>query len=125
MEIRLTVHTVPIAKSRPQFTRGRCFTPKRTVDYETLIGTAARGGGNPPKPLTGPLSVDITFAVEKPKSAKRTAPTARPDLDNYIKAVLDALNGIFWHDDAQIVEITARKVYTVEAPFVDLLVKEI
>jgi hypothetical protein len=40
-------------------------------------------------------------------------PTSRPDVDNYIKAGLDSLNGIVVRDDSQIVEITARKRFSI------------
>lgn len=33
----------------------------------------------------------------------------RGDLDNYIKTVLDALNGVAWRDDSQVVKITGIK----------------
>jgi Holliday junction resolvase RusA-like endonuclease len=44
--------------------------------------------------------------------AGEIAPTARPDLDNYIKAALDAINTIVVTDDAQVVEIRARKQFS-------------
>lgn len=37
--------------------------------------------------------------------------TARPDIDNLVKAVTDALNGILWKDDSQIVSLSAEKRY--------------
>lgn len=70
--------------------------------------------------LEGPLRVSMHIAVQIPESwpKKRKAsalaggirPTSKPDLDNCIK-LLDALNGIAWRDDSQIVEQTATKVY--------------
>mgnify|MGYP001592175909 FL=1 len=68
-------------------------------------------------PFVGPVKATICFVFEHPKSysAKRKAATTwkdtRPDLDNHIKELLDALNGLAYHDDAQIVEIFARKRY--------------
>ena len=41
----------------------------------------------------------------------QSRPSAKPDIDNVIKAVLDALNGIAYKDDARVVELEARKVY--------------
>ena len=43
--------------------------------------------------------------------------TVKPDIDNLTKAVLDALNGLAWYDDAQIVELNASKTY-VEDPHI-------
>ena len=76
-------------------------------------------------PWTGPLLVRLTFALQRPKSrtvkdpkrstperwARHLHPTSRPDLDNYVKMVLDALPGVF-ADDSQVVDIQAKKVYT-------------
>ena len=39
-------------------------------------------------------------------------PTARPDLDNYVKTALDAINTIVIHDDCQITELVARKRFS-------------
>jgi len=74
------------------------------------------------KPLDGPLSMWLTASFGVPASwprARRTqalageiVPVSRPDLDNIIKVVMDALNHICWHDDAVVVQIAARKVYS-------------
>lgn len=72
-------------------------------------------------PLTGPLEVKVTFyrtvqrSLSKAETDRRLTnkvkPTTKPDVDNYIKALLDALNGILWKDDAQIVKLEAQKRY--------------
>ena len=64
-------------------------------------------------PIEGkPLSVSVTFFLTRPKTGTREYPSTRPDLDNMIKAALDALNGILWHDDALIVRIhDSEKLY--------------
>lgn len=82
---------------------------RKTVQWaaEEALGTTG--------PITGPVRVEMTFTVPKPLSApkrRRTWPTARPDVDKLVRAVGDALTAAgAWHDDAQIVELTARKVY--------------
>jgi Holliday junction resolvase RusA-like endonuclease len=71
-----------------------------------------------PGPLTGPLAVTIAFTLPKPASApKRTVtyPAKRPDLDKLIRSTFDALGEAFvWKDDAQVVLVTATKVYPQE-----------
>jgi len=57
--------------------------------------------------------VGLHFALERPISVpkSRTAPTVKPDLDKLVRAILDSGTGILWKDDAQVIEIVARKVY--------------
>jgi Holliday junction resolvase RusA-like endonuclease len=52
-----------------------------------------------------------TFHFQKPKSAKKsvTEKITKPDLDKLLRSVLDALTGIIWVDDSQVVMISARK----------------
>lgn len=71
-------------------------------------------------PLVGPVAVDATFTMPKPKSApkrRRTFPTPRPDVDKLLRAVFDAMQaaGVV-KDDAQVIDVSARKVYPDEAP---------
>ena len=68
------------------------------------------------------VSVEIDFMVEIPKSWSKkkkeelsnTYCSNNSDIDNYIKAILDSLNGVFFIDDNQVVEIFARKIYSKE-----------
>jgi crossover junction endodeoxyribonuclease RusA len=65
-------------------------------------------------PLTGPVAVRATFVLPRPPSAprRRWAPEKKPDLDKLLRALLDAATaGGAWVDDAQVIEVTARKVY--------------
>lgn len=63
--------------------------------------------------VTAPVRVDVEFVYRTPKrgAVDGQLRTGRPDLDNLIKQILDSLNGAVWADDAQVVEIAARKVY--------------
>ena len=73
------------------------------------------------KPLTGPVSVRIIATFSIPKSWPKVKAAmvenglvrhiSKPDLDNVIKEVGDALNKIVWVDDSQINEIVAKKQY--------------
>jgi len=68
----------------------------------------------PRKPIDGPVSAHLIFSFERPSSwPKRRADrwkVARPDIDNLVKSVLDACNGIVYRDDAQVVVLVAEKV---------------
>lgn len=59
-----------------------------------------------------PVRLTVEFTFRKPYSVKnRLQPVVKPDLDKLVRATGDALTGVIYHDDAQVVEITARKLY--------------
>jgi Holliday junction resolvase RusA-like endonuclease len=64
------------------------------------------------KPVEGAIGIEIVFRVKRPKTVKRDFPTVAPDLDKYIRGVLDALTGIAYIDDSQVTDIKAEKVYS-------------
>ena len=68
--------------------------------------------GNSFIPYYQPLKVDIELFVTRPKRTKLGAPKA--DIDNYLKSILDCMNGRLWEDDTQIREIYATKQWTNE-----------
>ena len=69
-----------------------------------------------------PVHVRITACFGIPKSAAKKkrammiagdiAPTKKPDFDNIQKIICDALNGVAYHDDSQIVKADIKKVYS-------------
>lgn len=108
----------PVAKGRPRATKaGRFYTPEKTVRYESTVALFASQAMAAGDPLDGPLSMTICAFWEWPSSwsAKKRAAnmfkTSRCDLDNIIKACCDAMNGIVFKDDAQVVLMHATKMY--------------
>ena len=89
---------------------GRAYTPKKTKDFEADVARMAVNQVGQ-SPLEGPLEMKITFHIAKPKSVKREYPHVKPDLDNLEKSLIDALNTIVFHDDAQIIRKFSQKVY--------------
>lgn len=62
--------------------------------------------------IDGPAAVELEFVMPRPKSTpKRSTPPAikRPDIDKLERAILDALSGVAYRDDSQVVELVARK----------------
>ena len=124
-DYKFELYGEPVAQGRPRFSnRGghvRAYDPKKSRDYKTLVREAAEAVA-PDEPTTGAFRVDIYVYRPIPKSFSKVKrlqaiegeiyPTTRPDTDNYVKGVLDAINGLFWHDDSQIVFISANKLYS-------------
>lgn len=62
----------------------------------------------------GPVELVLAFGLTRPRSVsvkKRPLPIAKPDLDKLVRAVKDALTGVLWKDDAQVVSLRAAKTY--------------
>ena len=49
--------------------------------------------------------------MRKRAAEGKIKPCKKPDSDNIAKAILDALNGVAYYDDSQIVELTIKKEY--------------
>lgn len=104
----------PTAKGRPRVTKGgKAFTPSKTKDAEYRIQFQVSQLYKD-APADGPLEVILCVYRQKPKSKKKSEKYAmsKPDVDNYLKLVLDSLNGILWRDDATVVSATVVKVWT-------------
>lgn len=98
------------------------FTPAKTVAYESLIALAAQQAMAGAPLLTGPVSLRIEMfhpirpSWSKKKQADALANVVRPtikcDADNCMKAVCDALNGVAWKDDVQVVDAMISKRFS-------------
>ena len=107
-----TVFGEVLGKPRPRVTRHGAYTPKRFVDYEERI--AAEFRKQLTKPLEGAVSLKVTVQRRMPKSRSKKIvsepDTFRPDLDNILKLVMDALNGVAYLDDNQVTSAQAEKL---------------
>lgn len=99
-------------------TTGRAFVkhPAKTLAWRKQIAQEARVAMRGRAAMTGPFAVSLTFTFRRPKSAKRRVHVeVKPDLDKLIRAVFDAVTGIVWWDDAQVVRCEAAKRYDDDA----------
>lgn len=113
-----------IGKGRPRLNSytGSVYTPTRTKDYESLVAQYFLLKYPKYKPFEGRLQVEINAFFEVPKSTKKADralmlenkinPTKKPDIDNIIKIILDAMNGIAFKDDIQITKLNVEKSYS-------------
>ena len=126
--VTFTVDGDPVPKGRPRFARRgqfvQTYTDAKTIDYETQVAMRARHAIGSTKPLEGALSVFLYLRYTVPASYSKKRKEAclrgveypkRIDIDNVYKSVTDAMNGIVYLDDSQIVEAHIKKVYAEES----------
>lgn len=109
----------PVAKARPRLTaRGHIYTPPKTLKHERAIKEKFYAEyGKDFTPTDKAISVRVFFFLKKPARVPADfppRPLKRPDIDNLIKTVLDALNGVLYQDDKQIVKILGVKKWSDE-----------
>lgn len=127
----------PQGKERPRFSRksGTVYTPAKTARYEKEIRQAYIAAGGKMIPAGSYVAVTVDAYFKIPKSyikGKRLAcehninrPDKKPDIDNVLKAVLDALNKVAYEDDKQVVEVRCRKYYSNSTGFLKISVREL
>lgn len=111
-------------KGRPRFSHYgkfvKAYTPEGTASYENLIKIQFRitcGKWYSELPLK--MKITAIHGIVKSESKKNKAkmlngeikPTKKPDADNIVKIICDALNGIAYKDDTQVVDLEIKKVY--------------
>lgn len=123
----------PQGKGRPRFARatGRAFTPAATRSYEAALRYVAQESMGDRPLMTGPLDVIVMASFPIPKSFSKTKrsdaligevrPVVKPDIDNLLK-VIDALNGVVFEDDKQIVKAEVEKRYA-SSPCLEIQVR--
>lgn len=77
-------------------------------------------------PAGVPVELEVSCYMSRPQAHygakglkpryEDARPLGTPDVDNIAKACMDALKGIVWHDDSQIVRVTMEKHYTLTRP---------
>ena len=145
----IIIYGDPMGKQRPKFSsRGsfiKTYTPKETVNYESKVVNAYKTQCGKMFGLECMLSAKIIAYYKIPSSRYRfykktksveldrtgqlmyvneIRPTVKPDCDNIAKICLDALNGIAYYDDKQIVELSVKKYYSKE-PRVEIEIEEL
>lgn len=144
-EIRFTVFGNPKPKQMARTVRNKStgnvhsFKPKASADWEMSIAGQALQY-KPDVPLDGPLELGCLIFRSVPKSFSKTKkelalshqirPITKPDIKNLIANVEDALNGLFWIDDARVVSYVdidglATGKYYSETPRIEILIRQV
>ena len=131
--IKFIVEGIPIGKGRPRVTRNGTYTPKKTKDYEKLVQWSCKNKYKG-DPLKAPIRIDIRLYMYIPKNTSKVRlkrklageilPTKKPDWDNMAKAITDALNGIAYEDDNQVVEAHVYKYFS-DNPRAEVIIREL
>lgn len=113
-------------KARPRVNTytGIAYTPTKTKDYEELIKQYFWLKYPRSIPIEGRVKITIiayfgilksTSKLDKELMLNNTiSPTKKPDIDNIVKIVLDALNKVAFKDDNQVTKIEVEKLYSEE-----------
>jgi Holliday junction resolvase RusA-like endonuclease len=122
--VTFTVDGDPVPKGRPRFARRgqfvQTYTDAKTIDYETHVAMKARQAIGASEPLEGALTVFLYLRYGVPTSYSKKRKEAclrgveypkKVDLDNVYKSITDAMQGIVYLNDSQIVEAHITKVY--------------
>ena len=135
--ISLTFNINPVPASRPRVTRWGTFYGKKYKEFKREMGVMLIESDrpslvNPVLWLENLISADMTFFVPMARSWSKKKKSLKngqfcdnnADLDNYEKAILDSLNGIYFNDDRQIVQQKSQKIWA-ETGSIRIILKEI
>ena len=106
----LTINKKPKAKGRPRAGKFGVYTDKATREYEQSIKDAYVAAGGPL--FEGPVGLTVTFYKDKMTITLdpiESESSLRGDIDNYVKSIMDGLNGVAYKDDGQVLNLKGYK----------------
>lgn len=113
--VAFELHARPQPKRRARHGKGRTYSDPRTVAYEHAVGLACRAAMTGP-PASGDVALWCLF---EQRDARRM------DGDNAYKAIADALNGVAYDDDRQVIDGRFRTVHRADVDRVSVAVMTI
>lgn len=136
--VRITIAGEPTAQGRARISTVNGFPmayePAKSRDWKRYASLIASEQMKGHPVMDGPLTMQIHVFRQIPRSwskKKQTMaaqgivrPVSKPDVDNYVKSAMDALKGIVWTDDSQVVSLMAVKHYS-ENPRLEMCVRRI
>ena len=135
--LKIVIPGSPIGQGRPKFStingHPKAYDPEKSQNYKAYVRMIATQAMKDTgfEMIDGPCAVIINAFFEVPKSKSKRfreaalldqeRPTKKPDADNIVKAIQDALNGLTYKDDAYIVYLACQKFYS-DNPRVEVFV---
>jgi Holliday junction resolvase RusA-like endonuclease len=133
--VTFRIDSVPVAQPRARATaiggKARMYEAKKSHPIHVFKAAVQMAwAAEHLQPFIGPLYVELTFVFPRTKKLKtggRVPYARKPDLDNTLKAPLDALNGFAWGDDSQVCDARIRKYYAAsgEAPHCTMTIQKL
>lgn len=135
--ISFTVYGEPVAQGRPRAStvngQVRMYDPAKSKDFKKYVKLVA-SQHRPESLITGPVAMKVkiykpslkNFSKKKVLAAEKgdLRPLTKPDVDNYVKGVKDALKSVIWKDDSQVVDLHISKWYS-ETPRIEITITEL
>lgn len=137
---KIVINLKPMAQSRPRFARrGRgvvAYEKKEMKIWRSECSKLIKEAFELKELIESRLTIDVTFYIQPPKyihskkklkeklEAEEIFCGKKPDIDNYLKSLLDSMTGVVFKDDGQVVECRARKLYSLK-PRIEFEIKEI
>lgn len=120
------IYGAAVPEGRPRVAKAgkfyRVYTPKKTREWKEYIALQSLEY-RPDAPYECPIILQLGFYLPRPKSLPKKVVhhIKKPDIENLAKSILDALEGIFYKNDSQVVHLTIGKYYTTETPCVTVV----
>lgn len=137
LAVYFTVPGDPVGKGRPRVStiggNPRLYTPAKTAAWERQIAAACQAamGSSEPSQALWKLTIDVRHRIPASWTKARKAlaregkiAPGKPDVDNVLKAILDACNGVLYVDDRQVTKVRIGKRYG-EEPGIEVYAMEL
>jgi Holliday junction resolvase RusA-like endonuclease len=136
IRVTFTIQGAPRGKGRPRFARCgnhvKTYTDAKTTAYERMVQLCWKQQSGQRMPDGVPIKAYVRAYFPIPKSASKkrraelegTPHTKKCDIDNLLKSVFDALNGVAYTDDSAICYVVAAKIYSA-SPRVEVVLESI
>jgi Holliday junction resolvase RusA-like endonuclease len=130
--ISFTIEGEPTGKGRPRHGKYKTYTPAKTKAVENNIAYFYKVNIGHYFEGYVKLKLDLYYSIAKSDSKKKKLmklnnelrPNKKPDIDNVVKLVADALNEVAYKDDTQIIELECRKFYS-DIPRIKITIEDL
>lgn len=131
---RIVLNVPPVALARPRFSKINSEVFDSQSILKKKIGWLLAKEAKKSKiiMMDGLISLSLFFFIKIPQSASKKKQARmegkpcgkKPDLDNYVKFILDIMNGIVYEDDRQVFKLYCEKIWS-SNPRIDIEIEEV